>query len=91
MISGTDELAAEILGLEARIGRPMGISGGIVQEVSDPKFATGVGLVMYGLRPEMISGTPFRTEMGLGSNGSMNGDGLVQNIANRMKTWFDEL
>ncbi len=91
MISGTDELAAEVLGLEARIGRPMGISGGIVQEVSDPKFATGVGLVMYGLRPEMISGTPFRTEMGIGANGSMNGDGLVRSIANRMKTWFDEL
>jgi len=91
LIPGTDTLAAEVLGLEARIGRPMGISGGIVEEISDPKFSTGVGLVLYGLRPEMISGTPFRTEVGVASHGSMNGDGLVRTIANRMKTWFDEL
>lgn len=91
MIPGTDTLAAEILGLEARIGLPMGISGGIVQEITDPKFSTGVGLVLYGLRPEMISGTPFRTEVGVGAYGSLTGDGLVRSIANRMKTWFDEL
>ncbi|GMQ81231.1 MAG: cell division protein FtsA [Rhodothermia bacterium] len=91
MIPGTDALAAEVLGLEARIGRPMGISGGIVQEISDPKFSTAVGLVLYGLRPEMISGTPFRTEVGVGAFGSLSGDGLVRSIANRMKTWFDEL
>lgn len=91
MIPGTDDLAAEILGLEARIGRPMGISGGIVQEISDPTFATGVGLVLYGLRPEIIGGTPFRTDTSDGIDGSESGDGLVRNIANRMKTWFDEL
>jgi len=91
LVPGTDELAAEILGLEARIGTPMGLSGGLVEEVSDPKFATGVGLVLYGLRPEMIGGTPFRTDMAEIGAGETNGDKLVKNIANRMKTWFDEL
>lgn len=90
MVPGTDELAAEVLGLEARIGRPMGISGGIVQEVTDPKFATGVGLILYGLRPEMIGGTPFRMDSD-GATDDSTGDGLVRNIANRMKIWFDEL
>lgn len=91
LIPGTDELAAEILGLEARIGTPMGLSGGLVEEVSDPKFATGVGLVLYGLRPEMIGGTPFRSDMVELGEGNTSGDKLVKNIANRMKTWFDEL
>ncbi len=50
LIPGTAELAADILGLEARIGRPMGLTGGLVEEVSDPKFATAVGLVLHGLR-----------------------------------------
>jgi cell division protein FtsA len=88
---GTEELAAEIIGLEARIGRPMGLSGGLVEEVSDPKFATGVGLVLYGLRPDMIGGTPFRSDMAEMGDGHSTGDKLVKNIANRMKTWFDEL
>ncbi len=91
MVPGTAELAAEILGLEARIGRPMGLTAGLVQEVSDPKFATGVGLVLYGLRPEMIGSTPFRTDHldGSGSNGS--GQKIASGIIGRMKSWFDEL
>ena len=91
MVPGTAELAAEILGLDARIGRPMGLSAGLVQEVSDPKFATGVGLVLYGLRPEMIGSTPFRTDHldGSGLNGS--GQKFTSGIIGRMKSWFDEL
>ena len=46
LIPGTDELAADVLGMEARIGRPMGLSGGLVEEVDNPKYATGVGLVL---------------------------------------------
>lgn len=50
LIPGTAELAAEILGLEARVGRPLGIDGGLAAEVDDPKYATGVGLVLHGIR-----------------------------------------
>ncbi|QXD17200.1 cell division protein FtsA [Rhodocaloribacter litoris] len=92
LIPGTAELATEILGMETRLGRPMGVSGGLVEEVSDPKFATAVGLVLYGLRPELLGGTPFRGEMGsLIETESIPGQGLVAKIAGRMKTWFDEL
>lgn len=91
LIPGTAELAAEILGLEARIGRPMGLTAGLVQEVTDPKFATAVGLVLYGLRPEMIGSTPFRTDQIDTSNSSGGGDNMVEKIKKSMMGWFNEL
>ncbi|HEX9951894.1 MAG TPA: cell division protein FtsA [Rubricoccaceae bacterium] len=56
LIPGTAELAADILGLEARVGRPIGLAGGLVEEVSNPKFATGVGLVLHGFKVGATSG-----------------------------------
>jgi len=91
LIPQTDELAAEILGMEARIGRPMGLSGGLVEEVSDPKYSTGVGLVLYGMRHDIIGGTSLSEEVRAQSNGTAQGDTLMTRIANRMKAWFDEL
>ena len=91
MTTGTAELAAEILGMDARIGRPMGLTAGLVQEVSDPKFATGVGLVLYGLRPEMIGNTPFRTNHLDATDPAMGGDNVVRKIKNAMMGWFNEL
>ena len=91
LIPGTVELAAEILGLEARIGRPMGLSAGLVQEVSDPKFATAVGLVLYGLRPEMIGSTPFRTDHLDSTEPAGGGDNIVKKIKQSMMGWFNEL
>jgi cell division protein FtsA len=93
MVPGTAELAAEVLNAEARVGFPMGLSGGLVEEVSDPQYATAVGLVLYGLRdPDLGGGTP------LGGDATLQlvpeaipGENLVNRIAIRMKTWFDEL
>jgi len=91
LIPGTDELAAEVMGLDARIGRPMGLSAGLVQEVSDPKFATSVGLVLYGLRPEVIGKTPFRTDSMQAGTGPSDGRSLTGRITKIMKGWFNEL
>ena len=92
LIPGTDELAADVLGMEARIGRPMGLSGGLVEEVSNPKYATGVGLVLYGMRPEIIGGTTLTEDVEAQQNGQTpRGDTLMNRIASRMKSWFDEL
>jgi cell division protein FtsA len=81
--------------MEARVGRPMGLDGGLVEEVSDPKFATAVGLVFYGMRPEVIGGEPLAGDMGqraaAGPNAPVPGDTLVSRITGRMKAWFDEL
>ena len=93
LIPGTAELAADVLGMEARIGRPMGLGGGLVEEVSDPKFSTSVGLVLYGMRPEIIGGTTLSEEVEAHrSNGeAREGETLVSRIAARMRSWFDEL
>ncbi|PSQ68469.1 MAG: cell division protein FtsA [Bacteroidetes bacterium SW_7_64_58] len=91
LVPHTDDLAAEVLGMEARAGRPMGLSGGLVEEVSDPKYATGVGLVLYGMRPDIIGGTTLSEEVRARQNGAAHGDTLMTRIANRMKAWFDEL
>ncbi len=95
LIEGTAELAADVLETETRIGRPMGLSGGLVEEVSDPKYATAVGLVLYGMRPEVIGGAPFVEEMGErrapAREAVRSGESLMDKIATRMKAWFDEL
>jgi cell division protein FtsA len=92
LIPGTAELASEVLGMETRVGVPQGIAGGLVEEVSDPKFATAVGLVFYGLRPEVIGGTPFMGDMGeRAAREAIPAETLMTRIASRMKSWFDEL
>jgi len=89
LIPGTAELAADVLGMEARVGRPMGLSGGLVEEVSDPKYSTGVGLVLYGMRHDVIGGASLSEEVH--TNGTAHGETLMTRIADRMKSWFDEL
>jgi cell division protein FtsA len=73
LIPGTAELAADILGLEARIGRPMGLAGGLVEEVSDPKFATAVGLVLHGLRTGTGGGAVLVAEEVEQESGTVSG------------------
>jgi cell division protein FtsA len=102
LIPGTAELAAEILGLEARVGRPLGLAGGLVEEVDDPKFATGVGLVLHGLRTGAGRGASLVAEAAeaahdpearpsFGDGYDDDPDKLVTKIASRMRSWFDEL
>ncbi len=99
LIPGTAELASEVLGVETRIGTPMGLTGGLIEEVSDPKYATAAGLVLYGLKPELIGGTPF-ADMGerrrmpteaVPEKEPENTESAFGRIAGRMKSWFDEL
>jgi cell division protein FtsA len=47
LLAGAVDLAAEVFGLPARIGYPIKL-GGLVEEMSSPEYATGVGLVLYG-------------------------------------------
>ena len=103
LIPGTAELASDILGLEARVGLPIGLEGGLVEEVANPKYATGVGLVLHGLRAG-AEGAARLHDATTDGNGEalleveMSGDGhtaeadpLVTRITSRMRSWFDEL
>lgn len=94
MIPGTDELATDVLGLETRIGFPAQRGSGLWKEVAAPKFATGIGLVLYGLSPKMMNsvtqdGSAKRLLGATDSSGK--GGGGWSKIVSRMKGWFDEL
>ncbi len=82
LIKGTAELAREVLGMPAKIGIPSGFNAGLVKEIENPIYATGVGLVIHGLKYQDRASLTF----GNGKNGSP-----VKRIFHRMKAWFDEL
>jgi cell division protein FtsA len=71
------ELAEEVLGMPVRRGLPSGI-GGLVDVVRNPKFSTGVGLVLYGA--ENAEQNLFR----------IREEGVYHKVANRMRQWFTE-
>lgn len=87
LIKNICPLANEILGMDAKIGIPLGITGGLIQEVNSPIYATGVGLVVHALQ----SGTNTNKPMIAGSGKATNVELVMNKIADRMKSWFKEL
>jgi cell division protein FtsA len=76
-MEGVVELAEQVFNLPVRRGLPSGITG-LVDVVNSPMYATGVGLVLYGVNH--ASGTQFR-----------RGSGNVFNkLLRRMKGWIKE-
>jgi cell division protein FtsA len=84
LIKATADLAHEVLGMPVKIGIPSGFGGGLIHEIENPIYATGVGLVMHELKHRDRSAITVNMTNG-------KGKGSVKNIFNRMKTWFDEL
>jgi cell division protein FtsA len=81
LIRATADLAREVLGMPVKIGIPSGFSGGLVREIENPEYATGVGLVYHGLKHQdkaVIGGTPKKEKS-------------VSGMAKKMKEWFDQL
>jgi cell division protein FtsA len=91
LIPGTAELAADVLGVEARVGTPTGLGGGMVKEVSDPKYATAVGLVLYGLRPEIVRREFMAAKERWAGNSTHYEESGARRIVERMTRWFQEL
>jgi cell division protein FtsA len=53
LLRGTEDLASEIFGLPVKIGIPVGCGqDGLAPEIENPQFATGIGLIRYGVRHE---------------------------------------
>jgi cell division protein FtsA len=51
LLRGTEELASEIFGLPIKIGIPVGCGQeGLAPEIENPQYATGIGLIRYGVR-----------------------------------------
>ena len=74
---GMVELAEEILHMPVRLGMPQYI-GGLAEVVRNPRFSTGVGLLLAG-----------RSQYNRGNGGSTGaGNGGLSQVWASMKNWF---
>jgi cell division protein FtsA len=71
------ELAERVMNLPVRRGAPLDV-GGVVDIVSSPMYATGVGLILYGAKHR----EPTRA--------ARNGSGAWQRAVRKMKDWAQE-
>jgi len=79
MLDGAVELAGEVFGLPVQLGVPRGVQG-LTDQISDPAFATSVGLVLYGKER-------------LGQEGIPTGEGRggpFRRFWDRAKRWMQE-
>jgi cell division protein FtsA len=78
LLPGITELAEEVFRLPARCGVPTGI-GGLVDLVSNPMYATGVGLLQFGVKQHHY-----------GRFHKFTDEHLFTKIYHRMRDWFSE-
>jgi cell division protein FtsA len=75
-LDGMSEIAEQIFDLPIRRGVPVGV-GGLADHVSNPAFATAVGLVLYAARHRTTAA-------------STAGGGALTRVMGRLKTVFRE-
>lgn len=78
LLEGMTELAEEVFEVPIRLGRPTGV-GGLVDVVSSPIYATGVGLIRYGWQ--------YRQSAPLAGK---SGRSLFGRVWARMRQWFGD-
>jgi cell division protein FtsA len=74
-MEGVVELAEEIFHMPVRLASPQGVAG-LSDVVNNPMYATGVGLLMYGLKQKATDSLP------------MMRPGGDESIIQKIKTWF---
>jgi cell division protein FtsA len=77
LLPGAIEMAEHVLGMPARLGVPMHISG-LVDVISSPVYAGGVGLVLYGMKRQERN--VFRSR----------DDNILSKMKIRMSDWLNE-
>jgi cell division protein FtsA len=77
LLPGAVDMAEQVLEMPARLGIPMHTRG-LVDVISSPVYATGVGLVLHAMR---------RQERGLFG---MRDNGFMAKVRHRMSYWLDE-
>jgi cell division protein FtsA len=77
-LAGITELSEDIFGLPVRVGVPSEDIVGLRDAVSDPAFATSVGLIKYGAER---SGDNLR---------KIQGKSMFDSVLKRMNQWFEE-
>ncbi|MBP3193394.1 cell division protein FtsA [Natronogracilivirga saccharolytica] len=88
LLDGICPLANDVLGMDAKVGMPRGLTGGLVNEVKNPIYATGVGLVLHALQHNKQSGGQVMIP---NSTQGSSVEKVMNGIAARMKSWFKEL
>lgn len=83
-MQGTPELAADVFGTGVRTGSPAEHIGGLADAVESPRFATVVGLALYGAH-RMALGEQAGSRRAL-----VGGGGGVDKLAQRVKTWLQD-
>ena len=76
-IDGSQEIAEKVLGVPVRIGQPNSV-GGLSDHTSNPLYATGVGLLLYGVKSggeKMIK---------------IKDENVMKKVLESMKNWFKE-
>lgn len=86
LLEGIAPLAQEVLSMDAKIGMPRGLSGGLVNEVRSPIYSTGVGLVLHALHTNTSHG-----QMMSASGKDLDVKRVASKLKERMKSWFTEL
>jgi cell division protein FtsA len=82
VLEGITSLAADVFGLGVRVGVPGERIGGLAEQVSDPRYATAVGLALYGAHRVALGGIAARKP-------ALSGAG-VDRLASRVKTWLQD-
>ncbi|MGH7771199.1 MAG: cell division protein FtsA, partial [Candidatus Binatia bacterium] len=77
LLPGTIEMAEQVLSMPVRLGIPAQV-GGLVDIVSSPIYATGVGLVLYGMKRQDKNFFTTRENH------------LFAKVRNRMMDWLSE-
>ncbi len=80
LLPGIPELAEQVMDMPVRLGIPTSI-GGLVDVVSNPMYATGVGLVLYGYKNR-------DKRKHFSKNDNRN---IWQKVISAMKRWFKEI
>jgi len=78
-LKGIVELCEDVTKLPVRVGKPGGVTG-LTNMIDDPKFATGVGLVLFGAQQQP-------------GEGRFQGDesNVFNKVVDRMKQWLNDL
>jgi len=79
MLEGAVELAKEVFGLPVQLGVPKGVQG-LTEQISDPAYATSVGLILYGKERLYQEGIPTGEKK----------KGPFRRFWDRVRRWMEE-
>ena len=75
LLEGSTELAERVFGMPARMGVPQGVTG-LTEMVSNPMYATGIGLILYAVEHRM-------------GDGRLPGEHKGRYFTERIKEWIE--